>query len=206
MTNDRAGDSNRSGSGRGRLRFQLYAADIARIAVFAGLIAALGAPGGFSLWGNAVPITAQTLGVMLAGALLGAYRGAASCLVFLALVAAGLPITASHTGGLAVLTGPRGGFLIGWAVGALVIGLLTQWILPKYRLWQGLLINFLGGIVVIYAVGMPWHMWRSSLGFTRVWQLDIVFLLGDLIKVVITTLVAAQVHRAYPMLVGRGRA
>lgn len=205
MTNNQA-DGLDEGDGRRSGRFPLYAADIARIAVFAGLIAALGAPGSFSLWGNAVPVTAQTLGVMLAGALLGAYRGTAACLVFLALVAAGLPITASHTGGLAVLSGPRGGFLIGWAVGALVIGLLTQWILPKYRLWQGLLINFLGGIVVIYAIGMPWQMWRSHLGFAKVWALDIAFLPGDLVKVVITTLVAAQVHRAYPTLVGRRRA
>lgn len=81
-------------------RLRLDATDIARIAVFAAVVAALGLPGGFSVLG-AVPITAQTLGVMLAGAVLGAWRGMVAMLVLLALVAIGLlssPVAAAASG------------------------------------------------------------------------------------------------------------
>src|SRR5215207_3989577 len=63
------------------------AGDLAQIAVFAALIAALGLPGAFYLGGMAVPITFQTLGVMLAAAILGARKGFLAVLLLLALVA-----------------------------------------------------------------------------------------------------------------------
>jgi biotin transport system substrate-specific component len=178
------------------------AADLARIAVFAALIAALGLPGTLTPFGNAVPITAQTLGVMLAGALLGAWRGAAACVVFLILVAAGLPLLAGGRGGLGVFTGPSAGYLIGWPIGAFVIGLLTARMLPNYRLWLGIVINIVGGILVIYAIGVPVQAARVGSGLLAVVQSSVQFLPGDLVKVVVAAIVARQVHRAYPGLVG----
>ena len=68
----------------------LDATDLARVAVFAAIIAVLGLPGGFTVFGS-VPITAQTLGVMLAGAILGPWLGALSVTVVLTLVAVGYP-------------------------------------------------------------------------------------------------------------------
>jgi biotin transport system substrate-specific component len=178
------------------------AADLARIAVFAALIAALGLPGTLTPFGNAVPITAQTLGVMLAGALLGAWRGAAACVVFLILVAAGLPLLAGGRGGLGVFTGPSAGYLIGWPIGAFVIGLLTARMLPNYRLWLGIVINIVGGILVIYAIGVPVQAARVGSGLLAVVQSSVQFLPGDLVKAVVAAIVARQVHRAYPGLVG----
>lgn len=180
------------------------AADLARIAVFAALIAALGLPGTLTPFGNAVPITAQTLGVMLAGALLGAWRGAAACVVFLILVAAGLPLLAGGRGGLGVFTGPSAGYLIGWPIGAFVIGLLTARMLPNYRLWLGIVINIVGGILVIYAIGVPVQAARVGSGLLAVVQSSVQFLPGDLVKVVVAAIVARQVHRAYPGLVASG--
>ncbi|GAA0902711.1 BioY family transporter [Virgisporangium aurantiacum] len=180
------------------------AADLARIAVFAALIAALGLPGTLTPFGNAVPITAQTLGVMLAGALLGAWRGAAACVVFLILVAAGLPLLAGGRGGLGVFTGPSAGYLVGWPIGAFVIGLLTARMLPNYRLWLGIVINIVGGILVIYAIGIPVQAAPVGSGLLAVVQSAVQFLPGDMVKVVVAAIVARQVHRAYPGLVGSG--
>src|SRR5690349_19707549 len=87
------------GAGR-RGPLALDAGDAARVATFAALIAALGMPGSVALFGNAVPITLQTLGVMLAGTILGAWRGALAVATFLALAAAGLPVLAGGRGGL----------------------------------------------------------------------------------------------------------
>ena len=183
-------------------RGRLYAADLARIATFAALIAALGLPGTLSPFGNAVPITAQSLGVMLAGAILGARRGALACLVFVILVAAGLPLLAGGQNGLGVFTGPRGGFVLMFPVAALVIGALTERMLPRYRFWPGLLCNLIGGIVVLYAVGVPFQAWRLQSGLLAIATGATVYLPGDLIKAVVAALVAQQVHRALPGLAG----
>ncbi|MFD0887204.1 biotin transporter BioY, partial [Streptosporangium algeriense] len=78
-----------SSPGRG-----LSTGDLARVSVFAALIAVLGLPGALNVFGNAVPITLQTFGVMLAGAILGTWRAGLAIAVLLALVAAGLPLLA----------------------------------------------------------------------------------------------------------------
>ena len=82
--------------------------DLALIATFTGVVAALGLVPLFTPPGFPVPITAQSLGVMLAGAILGARRGFCSLLLFLVLVAVGLPLLAGRRGGLGVFAGPVG--------------------------------------------------------------------------------------------------
>ncbi len=86
-------------------RARLDATDLARVAVLAAVVAVLGLPGSISVLGG-VPITAQTLGVMLAGAVLGARLGALALAVLLALVAVGLPLLSGGTGGLGVSSDP----------------------------------------------------------------------------------------------------
>ena len=83
----------------------LTAVDLSLIASFAALIAALGLPGALTV-GGTVPITLQTLGVMLAGSVLGWRRGMLAVITFLALVAVGLPLLAG---------GAEAGSLFSWA-------------------------------------------------------------------------------------------
>ncbi|HET8950900.1 MAG TPA: biotin transporter BioY [Solirubrobacteraceae bacterium] len=177
------------------------ARDLAQIAVFAALIAALGLPGALYLGSNAVPITFQTLGVMLAGAILGARKGFLSVLLFLALVAAGLPLLSGGRGGIAVFVGPSVGYLIGWLLGVAVIGWFTARLLPRYRVLPALAATALGGIVVVYAVGVPMLAWITGTPFGVALAGSALFLPGDLIKVVVTVLVAKGVHRAWPGLI-----
>ncbi len=183
------------------------ARDIALIASFAALIAVLGLPGAIALPGSVVPITLQTMGVMLAGSVLGARRGALAVLTFLALVAAGLPLLSGGRGGLAVFVGPSAGYLVGFAAGALVIGWLAQRRLPSYPLWWGGLSNVVGGILVVYAFGIPGTaLALGTDGLVATAIAAVVFLPGDLLKVVVATAVAAAVHRAVPDLVPTRRA
>ncbi len=183
---------------------RLDARDLAQIAVFAALIAALGVPGTLHLFGNSVPITAQTLGVMLAGSILGARRGFLACVVVILLVAAGLPLLAGGRGGLGVFAGPTVGYLLGWPLGALVIGWITERALPRYPLVLGFAANVVGGIAVVYAVGIPVQAWVSDVdSFVAAATASLTFLPGDLIKAAIATAVASQVHRAYPALAAR---
>lgn len=170
--------------------------------MFAALIAVLGLPGMISLFGNAVPITLQTFGVMLAASVLGARRGALSVLLLLMLVAAGLPLLAGGRGGLGVFVGPSAGFLIGWVVGAFVTGLIIEKA-PRYGIaWAGAA-NVIGCIVVMYAIGIPVQAYITGTPVEVAALASLLFLPGDLIKAVLATLIAAAVHRAVPDL-GRG--
>jgi biotin transport system substrate-specific component len=176
------------------------ARDLAQIAIFAALIAALGLPGTITVGSTGVPITLQTLGIMLAGGILGARKGFLSVLVFLVLVSAGLPLLAGGRGGLGVWAGPSAGYLIGWLVGAAVIGALTAKILPAYPLWLGIVINIVGGVLVVYACGVAVLAFR--IGFVPAVTSNFLYLPGDGLKVLVASIVIKQVHRAYPGLIG----
>src|SRR5699024_105406 len=91
---------------------RLSARDLAQIAVFAALIVALGLPGQLMIGGSGVPITLQSMGIMLAGAILGARKGTLAVVVVIVLSVAGLPILAGGRTGLTSLSSPTAGFLI----------------------------------------------------------------------------------------------
>jgi biotin transport system substrate-specific component len=174
--------------------------DLALVATFAGVVAALGLVPAVLPPGIPVPITAQSLGVILAGSVLGARRGAGALLLFLALVAVGLPLLAGGRGGLGVFAGPSVGYLVGFPVAAGVIGWLVERGGSTYRLAWGIVANVVGGIVVLYVLGIAGTMWRAHLG---VWEATVAtgwFVVGDAVKVVVAAFVARGVHAAYPGL------
>jgi biotin transport system substrate-specific component len=99
-----------------------------------------------------VPITLQTLGVMLSGMILGSWRSALSMAIYLLVGAAGAPVFAGGHGGLAVFAGPTLGFLIAFVVGAYVIGLLTERT-RRLTVWKLFLYNVLGGVLLVNLIG-----------------------------------------------------
>lgn len=173
--------------------------------MFTGVVAALGLVPAFTPPGFAVPITAQSLGVMLAGAVLGARRGALSLVLLLALVAVGLPLLAGGRGGLGVFAGPSVGFLLGWPVAAYVVGWLTQRAGPAYKLHWGVVANLVGGVVVLYVLGIAGISVVLDVSPVAAAVGTWIFLPGDLVKVVVAALVARGVHAAYPGLLGDRR-
>ncbi|WP_407318475.1 biotin transporter BioY [Isoptericola halotolerans] len=175
----------------------LDAADAARVATFAALIAVLGMPGSLSLFGNAVPITLQTLGVMLAGAVLGARRGALAVLTLLALAAAGLPLLAGGRGGLGVFVGPSAGYLVGFVAGAFVVGLMVER-LRRVSFIGVLVAALVGGVGVVYACGVPVQALVTGVPLTQTAWLSLAFLPGDLLKALACAAITVAVARAYP--------
>lgn len=179
--------------------------DLALIATFTGVVAALGLVPAFVPPGFAVPITAQSLGVMLAGAVLGARRGFWSLVLLLVLVAVGLPLLAGGRGGLGVFATPSVGFLLCYPVAAFVIGWLTEHGGATYRLAWGLVANLVGGIVLLYVAGVAGIVALTALSVKAAFASTWIFLPGDLVKVVVAALVARGVHAAYPGLLGDSR-
>lgn len=176
------------------------ASGLALIAVFVGIIAALGLAPAIPVPGSPVSITLQTLGVMLAGAVLGRWRGAAAVLVFLLLVGLGLPLLAGGRGGLGVFVGPSAGFLVGFPVAAFVIGALTEQLNAARSLPRAVVINVAGGIVVLYGFGIVGMALAAHLPLAKAALLCVVFLPGDVAKAVIAAVVARGVHQAMPGL------
>lgn len=172
---------------------------VAQIAVFAALIGALGLMGAIAVPGL-VPMTAQTLGVMLAGTVLGPWRGSASVALLLMVVALGMPLLSGGRGGLGVFVGPSAGYLVGWIVGAMVVGLVVHGARGRPRLtWPRVLVGAaLGGIGVIYLCGIPVQSLVTGLDLGQTMLTSLAFLPGDIIKVAVTVIVTLALWRAYP--------
>lgn len=176
------------------------------IALFAALLAALGMFPPLFLPLLGVPITAQTLGVMLAGSVLGARRGGLAVLLFLVLVAAGVPILAGGRGGIGVFMGPSGGFLLAWPVCAFAIGLMMERTWRRLGYVNAFVINTVGGVLLMYALGVPWVAFSAGIGLEKALMGSMAFVPGDIFKAVIAAYVAVTLKRAYPIIEPRSGA
>ncbi|MEO8245276.1 MAG: biotin transporter BioY [bacterium] len=169
---------------------------LALVALFAALIAALGFLPAMMLPGG-VPITAQSLGIMLCGTVLGAKRGALAVLLFLVVVALGVPALSGGRGGYGVFLGPSVGFLVGFPLTAFVAGLVVErWNAPV--LYSAGVGAALGGMLVLYPLGaLGWAlMLGKSLSEVGVFLLG--FVPGDLIKVVLAGFITRAIGQMRP--------
>jgi biotin transport system substrate-specific component len=171
--------------------------NLTHIALFAALIAVLGLIPKIDLAGG-VPITAQSLGVMLCGTVLGARRGALAVLLFLVLVAAGLPLLSGGRGGIGVFATPSVGFLLGFPVAAFVAG----WVMERTTLPPGMAAwaaATIGGIGVLYAFGIIGIAYMTGVSVREAsLGAALAFLPGDAIKTVIAGLVTQNLARMRP--------
>jgi biotin transport system substrate-specific component len=179
--------------------------DIVLIALFAAIIVVLGLIPPVTLGFIPVPITAQSMGVMLAGCIIGAKRGALAYVLVILMVAIGLPVLAGGRGGLSVLVGPTGGFVFGWVIATYVTGLIAERVIregqSELRQFAGFfLASVIGGIVVLYAIGMPWVSVVTGTPLMAVVTGSMAFIPGDLLKAAIATLAARAVLAGYPLL------
>lgn len=157
--------------------------NVVRVALFAAFIAALGFLPRLDLpIAAGVPVTAQTLGVMLAGLVLGARLGALSVVLFLFVVALGAPFLAGGRGGLGVFFGPTAGYLVGWVFGAFVTGWLMERLPLRGAFARALVAALLGGVLVIHAFGVPYLAFAARLDIWKALLAGAVFMPGDVLK------------------------
>jgi biotin transport system substrate-specific component len=127
-----------------------------------------------------VPITGQTLAVLLIGAVLGSKKGGMSLALYILEGIFGLPVFAGGTGGMAVLCGPTAGYLLGFIPAVILIGSLAEKGFDR-NLISMLFALFLGSLV-IYFFGIM--RLSSFVGIQRVFQLGVApYLVGDLLKI-----------------------
>lgn len=171
--------------------------NLTMIALFAALIAALGLVPKFTL-AFGVPITAQSLGVMLCGTVLGAKRGFLAVALFILLVAMGLPLLSGGRGGIALFSSPSGGFLIGFPFAAFVTGLVMEkWRSASVGVTAGVA-SIIGGIIVLYAFGTVGLSIALDKGLVEAALLNTAFVIGDVIKAVIAGALTGALAQARP--------
>jgi biotin transport system substrate-specific component len=175
--------------------------DLALVAAFAALIAACAYIGGIPVGGGQVAITLQTFGVMLAGCVLGPYRGFLAVSLYLVLGAAGLPVFSEHSSGLGTFTSASAGYLWSFPVAAFVAGFLVRYVAGSRR--TSALVVFLcavPGMVVNHLAGVFGMKVFFDVSWQTAFTYDAPFWLGDVVKVLVVAVVAAEVHKAFPQL------
>ena len=183
--------------------------DLGLIAVFAALVAAAALVPGLALNGFGVPITFQTLAVMLTGLVLGPARGFAAVGLYTLLGLAGLPIFSQGRSGLAILAGPSAGYIIAFPIAAFVVGWLATLVIrrtTKARALWFFLAATATSIVFVHTLGFVGIAMNSKATLEQAFMSDLVFYPGDIIKNVLAAAIAVALHRAFPdVLVRRVR-
>ncbi len=132
-------------------------------------------------------------------AVLGARRGTLAVLLFLALVALGLPLLAGGRGGLGVFATPYAGFLWAFPLAALTVGYLTEQRGAPYRLRWGIPFNIVGSLV-LYLGGWISLMVIGGSAPLAGFALLVIYIPADLVKMCLAALLARGVHQALPDL------
>lgn len=166
--------------------------DISYIALFATLIAVSGyisIPLPFST----VPVTAQTLAVMLAGSLLPTRKAALSIIVFLLMGAVGLPVFSGGASGLGIIVGKTGGYLIGFLFGAITTSLIRG---KRAGFWRFFAANLTGGIIIVYIFGAIWLSFVTKMSMWNAFIFGVLpFIPGDIVKSVVASALAVRLEK-----------
>lgn len=164
--------------------------DLVFTAMFAALIAVCSL---ISIPVGAVPVTLQTFAVCLSAAMLGWKRGMLSVLIYILLGAVGVPVFAGMKGGVGVLAGPTGGYIVGFLLTALIIGFAAQrWDRKALPLTLAMAL----GVLACYAVGTLWFTISTGTNIYDAMLMCVVpFLLPDGAKIAAAVLLSNRLSK-----------
>lgn len=173
------------------MRKKIQITDMIYAALFATLISVFGyisIPLPFS----PVPLTGQTLMIMLVGCVLTPLQAGLSVITFIFMGIIGLPVFSGGASGIGVIVGSNGGYLMGFLIGSIVISLIKN---KNSSVTSMLLANIIGGIVVVYILGVLWLSHITGIGVYRAFIVGALpFIIGDLIKAIVAALVAKRIN------------
>lgn len=151
------------------------------LVVAAAALTALAAQWRIQLPFTPVPITGQTFAVLLTGAALGMRLGALGQLLYVGVGALGAPIFSDGKGGMEIVRGATGGYLVGFIFAAGLVGWMAE--RRQDRTFPTMFTAFILGSVVIYGFGVVGILVATDWDFAKAFELGVVpFLFGDMIK------------------------
>lgn len=168
-------------------------------AMFAAILAVLGLMPPIPLPFVPVPITLQTMGVMLAGSFLGKKLGFISMILVVVIVLLGVPILSGGRGGLSVLAGPTGGFFIVWPFAAFLIGFLVELFWKNISIAKYVFANIIGGIVLVYIVGAIYLSCITKMPIDKAFLATLVFIPGDILKAIVVSVLCYKAKEISPL-------
>jgi biotin transport system substrate-specific component len=177
------------------------ATDLGLIAVFAALVAGSALVPGIAANVFGVPITFQTLAVMLTGLMLGPGRGFAAVGLYTLLGLAGLPIFSQGRSGLGILAGPSAGYIIAFPIAAALVGWLATVVIRRTTRARALwffLAATVTSVLVVHTLGIAGIAINTKAGLGQAFMADLIFYPGDVIKNIFAAVIAVSLHRAFP--------
>ena len=137
-----------------------------------------------------VPVTLQIFAVALTGIILGAKKGFISVGIYIVLGAIGMPVFAGMTGGLGILLGPTGGFLIACPIMAFIIGYASE----RYLSCANIIIFMIVGLIIVYLMGTLMFALISKTSIYHSFLLCVVpFIFVDILKLILATSVGISI-------------
>ena len=181
--------------------------DIALVAVFAALIAAFAMMPPVPVGPLGVPITLQTFSIALCGMVLGPWRGFAATLLYVVLGLVGLPIFSGMRGGIGILAGPSAGYILSFALYALLAGLIARWAVRRFSGMKLGVVLFVGGfggsLLLNHPLGILGMSINGDLPLGAAAAADLIYWPGDVVKNILAASVALLIHRAFPDILRR---
>ena len=169
---------------------KLSTRDLCIIAIFTAIIAALAQISVPTPYG--ISMTMQTFAIPLAGIVAGAKRGAIATLIYIFLGAIGIPVFAGFTGGMGIVFGMSGGFILSFPVLALIAGIAES---KNNKVWlvSGLFI----GAVINFLCGMIWFSVVTSSNLRTAFMLSALpFIPTEIIKIVLVIVLGRQIKKS----------
>jgi biotin transport system substrate-specific component len=156
--------------------------------------------------GFGVPITFQTLAVMLTGLVLGPGRAFAAVGLYTLLGLAGLPIFSQGRSGLGILAGPSAGYIIAFPIAAFVVGWLATIVIRRTSKARALWFFVSAAVtsaVVVHSLGIVGIALNTKASLGQAFLSDLVFYPGDMVKNILAAVIAVALHRAFPDILVR---
>lgn len=161
--------------------------------VYIGLFAALIAVCAWIAIPLMVSVTLQTFAVCLTAGLLGWKRATLTTIVYILLGIIGLPVFTGFNSGLAAVTGPTGGYIVGFIFTALIVGFAVEKVGRK--IWQNVVVMVIG-ILVCYLFGTVWFVIAYKVSFVSALSTCVIpFLLPDAVKIVLAAVLVNRLKR-----------
>ncbi|WP_446898618.1 biotin transporter BioY [Clostridium sp. LBM24168] len=140
-----------------------------------------------------VPITGQSLAVMIAGCVLTPFQAGFSMIIFLLLGCIGVPVFSGGRAGIGIVVGKSGGYLIGYFVGAVIISILTRKNRSITRMFVACII---AGIGVVHFMGAAWLGFIMNIGIKKAFLIgSLPFLPGDFLKAIASVFISSRLNR-----------
>ncbi len=169
-----------------KLKALIYAALFAAVTAVLGIIS-------IPLPFSPVPVSGQSLGIMLAGSILTLRQALYSVLTFVLVGVIGIPVFSGLVGGVGIVIGPRGGYYLGFLIGVAVISMLKG---QNNSLWRLALANGIGGIIIVYFFGTLWLSFITGIELEKALTIGALpFIPGDLFKVFAATIIGVAVNK-----------